>query len=232
MKKILTNKKIVIITCLVILALAVISVAGIKLAANHKKNESTYLTNSSHPSANQGKINVSNGSSTTSPTSPTSTGAANTTLPSTPQPATKLSYADKEPYTTAVSALNNAAVEVQTSITSTDPLGAQDDMQQASFEISQIPVFDSYNYSSTVQTNVTELKSYISSTYSSLQAALSASESYNTYNTEATSSLDGGDSSEYVTLSGEAESYHSQFYDDIDQAQGSLLNAQDTLNEL
>ena len=203
---------------------------GVKVVADHKKVVSTQLTSSNQPSSNQSNLAVGSGSNTTSPTSPTAT----TTAPvvSTPQPATKLSYTDKEPYTTAVTALNNAAVEVQTSITSTDPLGAQDDMQQASFEMSEIPVFNSYNYSGTVQTNVTELKGYMTSTYSSLQAALSASESYNTYNTEATSSIDSGNSSEYVTLSGEAETYHTQFYTDIDQAQGSLLNAQDTLNQL
>jgi ribosome-associated translation inhibitor RaiA len=213
--------------------IAIITVGvGFRLVSDHKKSANVQLTTDSQPSTSQDKITVGNGSSATSPTLPSGTGTNNTTVPSTPQPASKLSYTDKEPYTTAVNALNNAAVEVQTSITSTDPLGAQDDMQQASFEISQIPDFDSYNYSSTVQTNVTELSGYITSTYSSLQAALSASESYNTYNTEATSSLDSGDSSQYVTLSGEAETYHTQFYTDIDQAQGSLENSQETLNQL
>jgi hypothetical protein len=228
MKKFFANKTIVSITAIVIVAAVVMTVVGVKAASDHRKSDNVQLTTNNQPSSGQDKITVGSGSSTTSPTSPTTT----TPIASTPLPATKLSYTDKEPYTTAVTALNNAAVEVQTSITSTDPLGAQDDMQQASFEIREIPDFDSYNYSSTVETNVTELNGYITSTYSSLQAALSASESYNTYNAEATSSLDSGDSSEYISLSGQAETYHTQFYTDIDQAQGSLLNAQDTLNEL
>jgi hypothetical protein len=230
MKKFFANKTIVSVTAIVIVAAIVITIVGVKAASDRRKSDNVQLTTNNQPSSGQDKITVGNGSSTTSPTSPTDT----TTAPivSTPQPATKLSYTDKEPYTTAVTALNNATIEVQTSITSTDPLGAQDDMQQASFEMSEIPVFNSYNYSGTVQTNVTELKGYMTSTYSSLEAALTASESYNTYNTEATSSIDSGNSSEYVTLSSEAETYHTQFYTDIDQAQGSLLNAQDTLNQL
>jgi hypothetical protein len=222
------NRKLLITSCVV--CLAVISVVYMGISENHKKATDVVLTNSNKSAAS---------SNTQEPTISTDNTSSNTNiatpiLPSIPAPtvADKLSYSDKLPYTTAANALSDAATMVQTSLTSTEPLAAEDDMQNASFEMSEIPVFNSSGYSVTVQMNVTKIKTDMSSAYSYLEQALTASENYNTYNSEATTSLENENTSSYITLSGEAGNYRTDFYTDTEQAQGSLLDVQSTLNQL